>query len=161
MSERWLVVAVGVVGGVLGIVLEVPAGALLGSLLAVGLYTVVRDRPVRPPSWLGPTARAAVGMVVGSTVTWEVVTTLGRTLPWALAATVLITVVGTGCGWLLHRWSPLDRPTAMIACAPGGLAEMTALAEQVGAQAEVVAAIHLSRKLLCLGAAVLLLVVTT
>lgn len=152
-------ILVGALGAVLGVLLRVPAGAMIGALLAVGALNLLRERSVSAPGSLGPLARITVGTVVGSLATREVVASLGASVGWALGATVAMIVAGGVVALTLQRWAGLDRATAMIAMAPGGLAEMVALADEVGARVEVVAGMHLARKFAALAVGATVLVV--
>jgi len=58
---------------------------------------------------------------------------------------VAFVAVGLALGWGLSRFTGLDRATAIISAIPGGVPAMAAMAEEVGADATVVAAIHFSR----------------
>ena len=44
----FVVMAVAVLGGVLGLKLRLPAGAMLGAMIAVAVFTVVTDLQVIP-----------------------------------------------------------------------------------------------------------------
>ena len=57
----------------------------------------------------------------------------------------IIVGIGLGLGWALNRLTQLDAATAIISAVPGGLPAMAAMAEEMGADATVVAAIHFSR----------------
>jgi hypothetical protein len=65
-------------------------------------------------------------------------------LPMAGLVAVIIGV-GLFLGWLLNRLTGLDLATSIISAVPGGLPAMTAMAEDVDADATVVTAIHFSR----------------
>ena len=61
--------AVGVLGGLLGHVLRLPAGALLGSLVAVAAWNVLSDGRATVPGWLRTPSRVLVGATIGSLAT--------------------------------------------------------------------------------------------
>lgn len=141
---------VGALGGVLGHVLDVPAGALLGSLAAVAGYNLLRERPATVPSWLRSPSRILIGATIGSLATPALLHSLGASVGWAAVITTSVVAAGLLLGLLLARMTGLDRRTALLASCPGGLAEMVALAEQSRADAEVVLGIQVVRKLVIL-----------
>jgi membrane AbrB-like protein len=147
-----LVLLLAVAGGMAANLAQLPAGALIGSMAAVGAYNLWTDGAARMPAAARDASRIVVGAVIGSLVTPSLLHTFGANLVWALAVTALVILVGVACGLLLTRISGLDRATALLSCSPGGISEMAALAEDVGARADVVVGVHLVRKLLALAA---------
>lgn len=138
---------VGVCGGLLGHVVGVPAGALLGSLAAVAAYNVVSDDRAQVPAWLRTPSRILVGATIGSLATPALLRSLGSSLGWAVACTTAVVAVGLALGLVLARTTGIDRRTALLASCPGGISEMVVLAEESGADVELVLGIQLVRKL--------------
>lgn len=143
-------VAVAVVGGLVGHVSGLPAGTLLGAMIAVAGLNLLTDGGARLPAPLRHGSRILTGTTIGSLVTGTLLTSLGVYLPWVGAFTVVIIVVGLACAWLLTRLTGLDKSTTLLACAPGGLPEMTALAQDLGSQVDVVVGLHVLRKVIAL-----------
>ena len=143
-------VLIAVVGGLLGYLSGLPAAALIGAMIAVGTYNFVTDGGARLPGPLKHGSRILTGTVIGSLVTGSILVSLGGYLPWVGAFTVVIIVVGLGCAWLLGRLTGLDKSTTLLACAPGGLPEMTALAQDLGSEVDVVVGLHVLRKVIAL-----------
>lgn len=153
-----LTILIGVAGGVGFAALGIPAGALLGSVTAVGVYNVMSDRAARMPTWVRVVARIIMGTVIGSVLTREMVATMGINLVWALVFTIVMLAVGVAAGLVLARLISIDRPTALMSTCPGGMSELAILSEQLGVQSEMVLGIHLARKLLTLASVALILV---
>jgi membrane AbrB-like protein len=149
MTTVWTL-AVGTTGGLLGHVLNLPAGALLGSLAAVAGYNVLREGRAQVPRWLRSPSRILVGATIGSLATPALLRSLGASVGWAAAVTTAVVAAGLALGLLLARTTGMDRRTALLASCPGGIAEMVALAEQSRADVEVVLGIQLIRKLVIL-----------
>jgi membrane AbrB-like protein len=146
---------IAVAGGLPLALAGVPAGALLGSIAAVGAYNLWTDGAARVPAAFRDASRILVGTVIGSLATPGLLAALGASVHWALLFTALLVLIGLGCGLLLARLAGLELRTALLACSPGGMPEMTALAEDVGARIDVVVAVHLVRKFFALVAIVL------
>jgi membrane AbrB-like protein len=149
MRTLWTL-TVGTLGGLVGHVLGVPAGALLGSLAAVATFNVVREGGATVPGWLRSPSRILVGATIGSLATPALLRSLGASVGWAAAITTAVVAVGLLLGLLLARTTGMDRRTALLASCPGGITEMVALAEQSRANVEVVLGIQLVRKLVIL-----------
>jgi uncharacterized protein len=146
--RRTLITAViGCTGGLLGVIADVPAGPLLGSLIFVGVYNVVSDGRADMVPVVRDGARILTGTTIGSLATATLLSSVGAFLPWVLGATLLIIGFGLACGLLFARWTGIDRSTALLAYAPGGFAEMSAIAQDLGGRTELVVGIHLVRKI--------------
>jgi membrane AbrB-like protein len=65
-------------------------------------------------------------------------------VPIVLAVAVLL-VVDVALAAVLTRRYGVDPVTALLACSPGGVSEMTMLAFDVGARTEIVVAVHVVR----------------
>jgi len=139
--------AVGAAGGLAGELLRVPAGALIGSLAAVAVLNVLTDGRAAVPRWSRQPSRVLVGAAVGSLATPVLLPTLGASAGWALLLAVLVVGGGLLLGLLLSATTAIDRRTALLAMCPGGISEMVALADESGADVEVVLGIQLVRKL--------------
>ena len=152
-------IATAVVGGLLGHLTRLPAGTLLGAMTAVAVLNVATDGGARLPQPVRHGSRVLTGTTIGSLVTAGLVTSLGGYLPFVAAATLLVVLAGLACAWLLTRLTRLDTATALLACAPGGLPEMTALAQDLGAEVDVIVGLHVLRKVVALAVISLVVVV--
>lgn len=153
--------ALGAVGGVLAASVGIPAGGLVGSLVAVGGFNLLREREDRLPDSFRVFARVVLGTVIGSLVTVELLRSVGWWSLLAVGAAVLLVLVGLACAAVLRRTTDCDRRTAIMAMSPGGLSEMAALSEELGCQASLVVAIHMVRKLLITVVAIVVLTAVT
>jgi membrane AbrB-like protein len=116
---------VGVVGGLIGERLRLPAGALLGAMLAVGAVNLTGGHMMALPVPFRTVAKLLVGTYLGSLLTLETFRLLRQlALPAALmvAITILAGLVG---GFALTRLAGVDVHTALLGSAPGGSTEMT------------------------------------
>jgi uncharacterized protein len=151
-------IALGVVGGAIGVMLGIPAGGLLGSVAAVGTYSVLTDRAVKLPLWVRVIARIIMGTVIGSMMTRELVLGLGWTVVWAVVFSLVMIAIGALGGLLLPRVTGIERKTALMATCPGGMSELTLLSDQLKTDTEVVLGVQLVRKVLTImGAAAILI----
>jgi membrane AbrB-like protein len=152
--RTFVAMGAGITGGLLGWWSDLPAGPLLGSLLAVAAVNVLGDgRPSVPRSVRVP-GRILVGATIGSLATPALLHTLSASIGWAIALTVAV----VGCSLLVGLWfaraTGVDRRTALLGSCPGGMAEMVALAEESAARVELVIGMHLVRKIVLLTATI-------
>lgn len=143
--------AVGMVGALAGWAVGIPAGILVGALLTSGLYRLAlgeRRACNHLVPWQGRYARVGrllLGTVVGAAFGPDMIAPLKAALLPMAGLIVAIVTTGLFLGWMLNRLTGLDLATSIISAVPGGLPAMTAMAEDVGADATVVTAIHFAR----------------
>lgn len=137
-------IAAGLAGAYLFERLRVPAGALIGAMLAAAALNLSGLGTAESPEWLRFGSYAVIGWILGTQFTRDTVETLrGAILPIAvvvvslLAAAALITVA--------LRVMGLDVATAFLAASPGGISQMAAISAEVGANGALVATAHLVR----------------
>lgn len=140
----------GITGGLLFTLADVPAGGVIGAVTFVGGHSLLRGDAVPLPRASRAAAAGLMGTVIGSMLTRQTLIDLGSGVIWAVGFTVVILAVGLVAARLLERFTDMDRRTAILAGCPGGMAEMSLLAEQLGADAPTVLGVHLVRKLLAL-----------
>lgn len=139
-------------GGVsVGSVLElmgVPAGMLMGSVVGAALVNqpwTRRLKPVKRPVLMRHIGLTTVGLAAGVLLTLDsLLNTAVIALPVVLAYLALTVLNLVFITVLMSRYR-VDPVTAVLAVTPGGLAEMTALAVDKGAQVGVVLSVHAVR----------------
>jgi membrane AbrB-like protein len=124
--------------------LEVPAGALIGAMLAGAAVNLSGFESRALPDWARFTAFAAIGWLLGQQFTRETISTLREAVVPVVIVVVSLLLAG-GLVALLLRGFGLDVPTAFLAASPGGISQMAALAADAGANAPLVVAAHLVR----------------
>lgn len=124
--------------------LEVPAGALIGAMVAGAAINLsgIESKPL--PEWARFGAFAAIGWLLGQQFDRDTIATLtSAALPIAIVVVSLLLA-----GWVvslgLHRMG-LDPATSFLAASPGGVSQMAALAADAGANGPLVVTIHLIR----------------
>ncbi len=137
--------AVGAAGALTAEQMGLPAGVIVGALLASGLYRLLGGSPGVWAGRYGRAGRLLFGTVIGAAFGPDVLAPLRTALLPMIIVTAVIIGVGLALGWALGRYTPLDPATALISGVPGGLPAMVAIADESKADATVVAAIHFSR----------------
>ncbi len=140
-----LTLVVGACGGVIALRYKVPAGAMVGSMLAVGLFNVIGVQLSNLPPNFRNGAQIVVGAIVGMSITRETLLSLkGMIIPAFLLVFGMI-AAGLAFGWLMAKLTGWDLVTTMFASSPGGMTEMTIAAYSMGADGPKVALLHLIR----------------
>ena len=139
-----LALILGAVGAVIFVRLGLPLPWFLGALTAC-LVASVAGLPVARPGPISIPMRAILGVAVGSAYT----PALLERLPGMVGSLLLlipfmglIIVIGMA---FYERVAGLDRPTAFYAAVPGGLTDMTTMAEDSGANVRAIILIQATR----------------
>ncbi len=124
--------------------LDVPAGPLIGAMLAGAAINLFGFEANPLPDWARFVAFAAIGWLLGQQFTRDTVVELRAAIVPVLVVVVSLLVAGALVAVVLHRIG-LDVPTAFLAASPGGISQMAALAADSGANAPLVVTAHLVR----------------
>src|SRR5699024_458485 len=144
--ETVLFFALAYIGGTLGIKLNIPAGALLGSMLFIGAFNMIHIVDLTSISPLiRPMTKIALGAMIGLMFTKEILK-----LPIKQINSFIFLGVGSLLSAILIALlfklvGLFPFITGVIAVAPGGIAEMLTLAYEVDADIPVVVMIHIIR----------------
>ncbi len=137
--------AVGTVGALAAREAGIPAGMIVGALIAGGAFRLAGGDPGPWRGRYGRTGRLLLGTAIGAAVAPDVIAPLKAALLPMIALIVIVIGVALGLGWALGRFADLDPATALISSVPGGLPAMIAMSDDMGADAAIVTAIHFSR----------------
>lgn len=144
MERFFLTMMVATVGGLIGLKLKIPAGALIGAMFAVGIYNIMGRE-----SYIPANVRIAIQIVAGAMIGLQVGkdTILGLKDMVVPAVIIIfgVVVINLVIGLLIAKFSNLDLATSLFASAPGGLTEMTLAANALGADTPKVALLQLLR----------------
>jgi membrane AbrB-like protein len=133
------------VGAALFEALGVPAGALIGAMVAVAAVNLLGMDAAELPRVVQFLAFTTLGWLIGSGITSEVVRSLARNAGPIVALVVALLAFGGLLAYLAVRAGILDPATAFLATSPGGLSQMAAIGSAVGANAGFVVTVHLVR----------------
>jgi uncharacterized protein len=147
-----VVLIFGGIGAIVGHRLPIPAGVLVGTLVAVGIggggVALLGLPQLSFPPGTYSLLQILLGMLVGFRMTREELREGAHALlPASLLAAFIISV-SVGAALVAVPLTSLDPVTALFAAAPGGLTEMTAVGASFGADGAAVASVQLVRVLL-------------
>ncbi len=146
MEKIIYTLAVAAIGGYIGIKIKMPAGALIGAMIAVAVFNIQTGKG-DVPSQFRVIAQVAVGAMIGLNFTMDTVTGLKNLVVPALVLVIGLTAFSLFLGFILSKVTGLDLVTALFSSAPGGLTDMTLISDAYGADTPKVALLHLVRLL--------------
>ncbi|MHA6261062.1 AbrB family transcriptional regulator [Sporosarcina sp. CAU 1771] len=142
--EKFLFLILSILTGYIFSSLGVPAGWLLGAIVAGILWGIFRKRL----SFDGVPFKIVLAFVaanIGLRLDPKIVTEIHK-LILPLLLTILITLAtGYFLSTLLYKKSDLDEMTAFFCCVPGGASEIIGISKEYGADERIVAAFHTVR----------------
>jgi membrane AbrB-like protein len=137
--------AVAAIGGVLGKVLRVPAGALMGPLILGVILQGVGLLTVELPPWLLALCYAVLGWTIGLRFTRAIIAHAARAMPRVVAAQLTLIAFCAGIAVLLVVFMGIDPLTAYLATSPGGADTVAIIAASSNVDVPFVMAMQASR----------------
>jgi len=122
-----------------------PNPFVLGALFVTLLLTGSGLTPSALPAWASPAAQLLIGVSLGTRFTPEFIHSAPRWLGAVAFGTLVMLVLTAGAAWGLARWMSLHPATALLATAPGGIAEMAITAKVLQLGVPVVTAFQVVR----------------
>jgi len=137
-------ILVGSVGGLLGHISSIPAGALIGAVVFVAVFNVFFFRLYIPVK-ISYGIQMLIGAVIGAGMTKDDVLGLKNIIIPALMVVVSLLTIGIFLGFLLNKIWKIDINTALLATSPGGITGMSLIASDLGADVSIVTSLHFVR----------------
>ena len=139
-----LTALVAIAGGYGAMRLRVPAGALLGAMIAVTVFNLIFEKATMPAD-MKLVSQIATGAYIGARISKKEVVGLKQILLPAVIMTTLLIGFTVAVGLIIHHTQGLSVPTALFGMAPGGIADMTLAAMDFGADVSAVALLQTIR----------------
>ena len=137
-------ILIGLLGGFIGIKSRFPAGGLIGAMLAVSAFKIM-GVDVRFPSWTKYFAQITIGILVGLKIQKGFFGELKELILPALIIVCGMILWGVFLGAVIHKITGLDIVTSLFSSSPGGLTDMTIIAQSLGADSPKVVFLQLCR----------------
>ncbi len=128
-------------GGLLFKHFSVPSGAILGSAVFVAAENVRYGRIAMPRN-AKYVVQLGIGCYVGVQMVRDSLYIISSVIVPVMILIVLSLIYSYLCSLLIYRCSSFDFKTCMLMCSPGGLNEMSIIADDMGADAPKVAVMH-------------------
>ena len=139
-----LTVALATLGGVVFKAIGVPGGALTGAMLLVITLGILTEKSYFPSNLKG-IIQIFAGAYIGSQVQPSSLTTMKELLVPLFLLCIGIMIVTYVVAFIMSKVSKLDMVSCMLMSTPGGLSEMTLLADEFGCNVPKVVVIHTLR----------------
>jgi uncharacterized protein len=134
-------------GGLAFAFLELPAGLVSGSVLAVATAGLL-GRPVKLPLGLARICSVIVGILLGAVVTPDTlrgVTTWPTSIGLLMLCSIVMMLATMSYLRVVHRWDPVS---ALLGASPGAMAQVIALSTELGGDMRAIAIVQTVRVLL-------------
>ena len=122
--KLFLTFLVAFLGGYLGIRHRIPAGALIGSMIAVAIFNVAFESAFMPVQ-LKMYTQIATGTYLGAKISKTDLMNLKQILRPAVILCCVMVMFTLTVGFLICIISELSVPTALFSMAPAGISDMT------------------------------------
>ena len=134
-----------IVGATVATLLHLPAAPLLGAMVGVAVVNIATSSAFA----IAPAGRwivyVCMGWLLGLSVTTDALKELRSAFVPIVVTVVAFLVFGLVAAWLLWRFTSIDSLTALLATAPGGIAQMGAFSVSAGANVPIVLTVHVLR----------------
>ena len=134
-----------IVGASVATLLHLPAAPLLGAMVGVAVVNIATSSAFA----IAPAGRwivyVCMGWLLGLSVTTDALKELRSAFVPIVVTVVAFLVFGLVAAWLLWRFTSIDSLTALLATAPGGIAQMGAFSVSAGANVPIVLTVHVLR----------------
>jgi len=143
--EYFIFIGLAMLGGWIGTICNIPAGALLGSMVFVGLFCALGVSMWYPPKIIRSIAQIGVGITIGMYFTRDTIYQFFFYVLSVLLLTSAMVVSALVLGFLLKKLTNWNLVTCLLSAAPAGLTQMGAIAEEMGADPLTVSLMHTVR----------------
>jgi membrane AbrB-like protein len=119
---------IALIGGFIGNELRIPAGALIGSMIAVGIVNLLEFELMIPQVYRTG-AQCILGGALGLLITKDLLMDLKEYLLPSLMVVVLLSIFGAIAGLIVCKITGIDISTSLFGSVPGGMQEMIILSD--------------------------------
>ncbi len=136
---------VGALGGFLVSRLKIPAGTMIGAMLAVVLFKLILQKSWPVPRNFGLVVQVLVGVMVGVSFHPDMLKTLSKIPIPVTTSTFLLVGLGFLLALIYARAGLMDIKTGYLGTSPGAMAALVFMAIETKSNATVVATFHFFR----------------
>ncbi|HEK9997933.1 AbrB family transcriptional regulator [Streptococcus equi] len=140
------VLSIASIGGLIGLGLKIPVGALIVSLLFSTALKVLRQTS-QMPSTLRYIAQVFAGSIIGTSFTQDSLLQMGRLIVPILLLLSSYLIINLFFGYIMYKKGILDLQSALFASSPAGATDISLLSGELGGDMPKIAGIQISRTL--------------
>lgn len=124
-------VIIGVVGGAIFFLINLPLAWMLGPLTGVLFWKLLIEQELQWPISFRNGGQMALGYTMGLSFTSESAGQIIQQFPSMLICTVLMVTFGLFMARLISKFTGMRLPSAVMGTTPGGLSQMVLLSEEI------------------------------
>ncbi len=136
---------VGLLGGIVGAKLKIPAGALIGSLIAVICFKLITRVDWDVPKVFTFVLQVFLGIMVGASFQSDMLKVMGSVFIPVITSTLFLVGVGLLLSMVFSRMGLMDMGTAYLGTSPGAMSALIVMALESGKDATVITCFHFFR----------------
>jgi len=143
-------IIVGIIGGIIGYFSHLPAGTMSCSMAFVAYFNVKTHKAYMPIP-LRKIIQSFGGALIGAKVTLSDVIALKDLILPIILIIIGFCLMNVLVGFFLYRTTKFSLSTALLSASPGGMSDISLMAEDLGANAPQVASMQFLRAIFIVG----------
>ena len=144
---------VGTLGGIIGMKLQLPAGMMIGAMVATILLKLTLNITWELPAQYHFIVQILLGVMLGSTFQTDMLKVFAKMAVPIILSTLLLIMTGALSAIIFAKFGLVDFPTAYISTSPGAMTSLVVLASEAEINAPLVTCFHFFRLLLVIATA--------
>lgn len=141
----WIYIVLGLVGGLIGSRLKIPAGSLIASMVTIIAFKLITQIHWEIPKQFNFMLQVFLGIMVGASFQPTMLPLLSKVFFPILASTVTLVGAGIVIAIVFTRLGVLDAPAAYLGTSPGAMSALIVLAIESGSSPTLVVCFHFFR----------------
>ena len=143
-------IIVGIIGGIIGYFSHLPAGTMSCSMALVAYFNVKTQRAYMPIP-LRKIIQSFGGALIGAKVTLSDVIALKDLILPIILIIIGFCLMNVLVGFFLYKTTKFSLPTSLLSASPGGMSDISLMAEDLGANGPQVASMQFLRAIFIVG----------
>lgn len=149
-KSLFFTILVGIIGGIVGYFSKLPAGTMSCSMALVAYFNVKTQKAYMPLP-LRKIIQSFGGALIGAKVTLSDVIALKDLILPIILIIVGFCLMNIFVGFFLYKTTKFSLPTALLSASPGGMSDISLMAEDLGANGPQVASMQFLRAIFIVG----------
>ncbi|ALQ35461.1 AbrB family transcriptional regulator [Fusobacterium hwasookii] len=143
-------IIVGIIGGIIGYFSHLPAGTMSCSMALVAYFNVKTHKAYMPLT-LRKIIQSFGGALIGAKVTLSDVIALKNLILPIILIVIGFCLMNVFVGFFLYKTTKFSLSTALLSASPGGMSDISLMAEDLGANGPQVASMQFLRAIFIVG----------
>lgn len=144
LSVILITLIIGVFGGILGKILEVPSGPMTFSMIATAIYNIFSNKAYLPTK-LREFIQIIAGTLIGVKMNLEDVISLKDIIAPVIIVVIGFCIMNLILGFMVYKITNFNVETSLFATSPGGMTDISIIASELGADTSKVATMQFFR----------------